>query len=650
MNIILCAIPYLSVRIPYNKQLYHTRPTISKLDFGPRNAKILMIVWSVNHTEECTGFQDTNKRKSELYDFLALSLASAKARRHPLTTERAKWQLYPAVPEAHLASFPDLSPLLVQCMCNRGLTTPDEVRLFLAGEYEEGDPFQLRGMYEAVARIRQAIRMDELIAVYGDFDADGITGTVLLTETLSSFGGRVIPYIPHRTDEGYGLHEDAIGKLANRGASLILTVDCGARALREVRHARSLGLDIVITDHHSLLQEFPPALAVIDAKRVDCSYPFKALSGVGIAFKLAQALLLVDRQVRLPAGHSPVHEEQLLDLVALGTVADLSPLLGENRSLVKKGLAELNHPRRVGISALMEQARVKPESVTAATISYVLGPRLNAAGRIDHAMLSYHLLRTSSPPRAQELAELLEERNRERRQMMLATLEKARLQIMDQEDEPLLFVTGEDYPAGVIGLVAHRLCDEFYRPAVVVDVGEEESVASARSVEEFNITAALDKCASLLKKHGGHARAAGFKASNENLPILEQALREMASEQLSGLELLPTLHIDAEIPLSSLKPETFSITHQLEPLGEGNPEPLLLSPGAEVRESRIVGDDHLKLTLSDGRLVWDGIAFGMGKQAKILTPRIDIVYTPQIRTWNDEEQLQLRIEDFRPCR
>jgi single-stranded-DNA-specific exonuclease len=567
-----------------------------------------------------------------------------------LTTKRAKWQLYSPPPEAHLASFPDLSPLIVQCLYNRGIVSSDEVRLFLAGGSKEGDPFLIKGMVEAVARIRQVIREDELMAVYGDFDADGVTATVLLTETLSSLGARVIPYIPHRVDEGYGLHENAIRKLAKRGVSLVLTVDCGARALEQVRLARSLHLDVIITDHHSVLQELPPAVAVIDTKRVDCPYPFKSLSGVGIAFKLAQALLLVNRQVPLPAAHSPLHEEQLLDLVALGTVADLSPLLGENRSLVKRGLAELNRPRRLGISALMQQAEVEPNSVTAATISYVLGPRLNAAGRIGDAMLSYDLLCTSSASQAQTLAKLLDEKNQRRREMMSATVEDARLQVMDQEGEPLLFATGEDYPAGVIGLAAHRLCEEFYRPAVVVTTGEKESVASARSIEEFDITAALDECTPLLKKYGGHTKAAGFTVSNENLPMLRRRLREIAAEHLTGIELLPTLHIDAEIPLSSLRPEAFFVTNQLEPLGVGNPEPLLLSPAVEVRESRVVGDDHLKLALSDGQVVWDGIAFDMGQQANTVPSHIDIVYSPRTRIWHDKEQLQLRIEDFRPPR
>jgi single-stranded-DNA-specific exonuclease len=297
----------------------------------------------------------------------------------------------------------------------------------------------------------------------------------------------------------------------------------------------------------------------------------------------------------------------------------------------------------------MEEAHVQSESVTAATISFVLAPRLNAAGRMDDAMRSYELLRTASPTQARELAQLLERQNRQRREMTLSTVEAVRHQVIDQKHEPLLFVTGEDFPIGVIGLAAHRLCDEHHRPAVVVTKGERYSVSSARSIDEFDITAALDSCASLLEKHGGHSKAAGFTVSNENLPLLEQRLREIATERLAGLELLPTLFIDAEIPLSSLQRETFSILQQLEPLGMGNPEPLLLSPGVQVRESRVVGEDHLKLVLTDGRIDWDGIAFGMGNLAAELPPSIDIVYSPQVRSWRGEEQLQLRIEDFKPA-
>jgi single-stranded-DNA-specific exonuclease len=263
-------------------------------------------------------------------------------------------------------------------------------------------------------------------------------------------------------------------------------------------------------------------------------------------------------------------------------------------------------------------------------------------------MLSYQLLTAASPAPARELAKLLERKNQDRRGMMHAAVEEAREQVNDQLDEFLLFVTGDHYHEGVIGLAAQRLCDEFYRPVVVAKTGEDESVASARSIDQLDISTALDECAPLLSRYGGHSRAAGFTVGNENLPALREKLQHLAAECLIGVELLPTLHIDAEIPLASLKTEDFSVAEQLEPLGRGNPEPLLLSTGVEVRDSRVVGENHLKLTLTDERVVWDGIAFGMSDRTADLATRIDIAYSPQVREWRDEEQLQLRIEDFRP--
>jgi len=566
-----------------------------------------------------------------------------------LTGKRAKWHVYPPLPRSFLAALPDIPPLLVQCMHNRGVTTAQEMLRFLNGECESTDPFKIKGVADAVTRVRQAIRKGELTAVYGDFDADGVTGTVLLTETLLSLGARVTPYIPHRVDEGYGLHEGAIRTLARQGVTLLITVDCGARAIGEVESARNLGIDVIVTDHHSLKNELPAALAVINTRREDCPYPFKGLSGAGMAFKLAQALLLVNGQLPLSSESISLEEERLLDLVALGTVADLSPLVDENRSLVKKGLAQLATAQRPGIKAMMEEADVSPDRVTAATIGYVLGPRLNAAGRMDHAMLSFQLLTAASPSHARELARTLEEKNRVRRETTTATLEAARLQVSEQEDEPVLYAAAADYHEGVLGLVAQRLCEEFYRPVVVTKTGKELSVSSARSVDEFDITAALDECASLLKRHGGHAKAAGFTAINENLQLIRARLSQIAAERLAGKELRPTLNIDAELPLSGLKPEHFSLFQQLEPLGAGNPEPLLLSPGVAVRDSRLVGDRHLKFSLSDGNFLWDGIAFGMSDYLQDVAPLIDVVYTPQVRTYRNEEELQLKVEDFRPA-
>jgi single-stranded-DNA-specific exonuclease len=565
-----------------------------------------------------------------------------------LTGKRAKWHVHPELPRSFLGAHPNIHPLIAQCLYNRGLTSVHEMLQFLDGEYEMTDPFKIKGVADAVTRIRQAIRDGELLAVYGDFDADGVTATALLFETLSALGADVIPYIPHRVDEGYGLNDGAISRLASRGVSLIITVDCGARAIREVHRARKLGVEVIITDHHSLGSQPPAGVAVINTGREDCCYPFKGLSGVGIAYKLAHALLLVDRQLPLRP-HSPfLEEDTLLDLVALGTVADLSPLVGENRTLVKKGLAQLARANRPGLEALMDEANVARERVTSGTIGYILGPRLNAAGRMDHAMLSFRLLTADSSTRARELARLLEQKNQSRRDVTRATLEAARLEVAEQEDQPLLFAASQHYHEGVLGLAAQRLCDEYYRPAIVAKTGREDSVSSARSVDEFDVAAALDECAPLLKRHGGHSKAAGFTVSNENLPALRARLTEIAAECLAGQDLSPTIHVDAEIPQGELRPEHFLLCQRMEPLGAGNPEPLFLSSGLAVRDSRVVGDRHLKLTLADGGFVWDGIAFGMGDSLPDLDSRLDVVFTPHVHIYRDTEQLQLKIEDLRP--
>jgi single-stranded-DNA-specific exonuclease len=585
-----------------------------------------------------------------------------------LTAPQLRWEVAKPAPQEYLAQIRDLPPSIAQCLYNRGLKSPQEAYAFLSGELEEDDPFRLRGIHQAVARIRQAIRQKERIAVYGDFDADGVAATALLTQTISSLGGEASPYIPHRVDEGYGLHSEAVERLAQEGCRLLVTVDCGIRSIEEVRYARQLGLEVIITDHHSPPQELPPALAIVNPKREDCPYPFKGLSGAGVAFKLAQALLRVERRVPLfshPSGSrrdrdtfvrksTPLEEEELIDLVALGTITDLSPLLGENRNLVKRGLSTLNHSPRPGILAL--SAPLKERTITSQTIGYVLGPRLNAAGRLGDAMASYRLLTTSSPAEAQELALELEERNRQRKGLTLQVLEKAQKQIEGQESEPILFAQGQGFPCGVIGLVASRLCEEFYRPAVVIELGEEESRGSVRSILEFDITKALDECRDLLLRYGGHSLAAGFTVKAEHLATLEERLRGIAACQLSGLELVPTLSIDAEIPLTDLQPAIFAAAQTLEPSGPSNPPPTFLSHGVEVREARLVGETHLRLTLTDltgsckgGRVIWDGIAFGKGAEANSLSRHIDIVYVPEIQWWNNEERLQLRVLDLRPA-
>jgi len=583
--------------------------------------------------------------------------------------QRKRWKVYPPLTDSFRARFPDLSPLVLQILHNRHITDTADVETFLGRSLVFDNPFQLTGVNEAVTRIRQAIANGESIAVYGDFDADGVTATALLTQTLEAIGAQVQPYIPHRVDEGYGLHAEALKKLAQQGVQLLITVDCGIRSVEEVAQARGLGLDIIITDHHSVGPELPPAVAAINPKLKGCSRTFKDLAGVGVAFILAQALLRVERSMR-PRSERPalLREEELLDLVAIGTVADVVPLLGMNRLLVQRGLEQLNpplpqdakkerprydYPQRIGLRALMQKAGVKPGEVNAVAIGFRLGPRLNAAGRLSSAMLSYDLLRTTDDAQGAELTQTLDELNRRRQQLTLETLEQVQAEIEEQEKEDafLYLVAGEDILAGIAGLVAGRLTEARYRPTVVVEQGSEFSRGSARSIPEFNITTALDRCENLLESHGGHAAAAGFKMKTEDLSELKAELQEIAKNKLlEEEELAPTLAIDAEVRLEELNWATYALLQQFEPCGCDNPTPLLLSRGVQVRDHRTVGAEgrHLKLTLSDGGKAWDGIAFRQGEWAGQMPKRIDVAYTLEMNRWNDRLRLQLNVRDLRP--
>ena len=560
------------------------------------------------------------------------------------------WQVAPPAPPSHIARFSHLHPITVQVLYNRGVTDPAGVTAFLRGEGGEGNPFALKGMNAAVTRLRQALRAGELIVVYGDFDADGITATALLVQTLRALGGHVRHYIPRRAD-GYGLRKAALTQLAHDGIHVVVTVDCGVRSLKEVAHANRLGLDVIVTDHHSVGNQLPEAVAVVDPKRADRRYSFNELAGVGIAFKLAQALLRSHRQTPVTTREVRLEEEDLMDLVALGTVADLVPLIGENRTLVHRGLVHINRMERPGIEALCRQSGLKPGQVDTTAIGYTLGPRLNAAGRLSSAEAAYQLLETEYPAEAERLAEELDRLNRERRQLTLEIQERAcQLALTTAEEAPFLFAAAPDFPAGIVGLVASRLVDEFYRPAAVVEVGEEVSRGSARSIPEFHITHALNECTDLLIRYGGHAAAAGFTVANEHLDELADRLRGLAAEQLAGVDLTPVLPVDTEVELSQMSWKLQQELTQLEPCGHANPHPLFLSRNVRVQNQRAVGNGkHLKLMLYDGRTAWDGIAFRQGEWAGKLPNRVDIVYNLEVNKWNNQQRLQLNVQDVRPA-
>jgi len=495
-------------------------------------------------------------------------------------------------------------------------------------------------MHQAVARIYQALLSGENIAIYGDYDVDGITATVLLVQGLSALGGKVTPYIPHRLTEGYGLTTPALENLHRQGIRLVITVDCGITSLAEVKKARKMGLDIIITDHHTPLPEIPPAVAIVDPKLPQSTYPFSELAGVGVALKLLQALF--------QSVGKEEQAEKLMDLVALGTIADISPMLGENRYLVKEGLKIINTTPRPGIKEMMTQAGLNIGSLDSEKISWVIAPCLNAAGRLAHALTSYNLLITDSQQEASELTRWLGEKNVERQRLTTTTLAKAREQVLAQGISPLLVAGDKDYHVGIAGLVASRLSEEFYRPAIVIKTGEKVSSGSCRSIPEFNIIAALNQFSSLLSHFGGHSQAAGFTLPTKNLVQLEQQLTHLAATQLDKVDLRPHLDIDVMATLPELGGDTFRMIQLLAPFGRGNPVPTFLSRGVEVTDCRTMGGNrgHLRLKLKQGGTVWDGVGFRLGSYLAEVSPFIDIVYNLEVDRWRGVERLRLNILDF----
>ncbi len=565
---------------------------------------------------------------------------------------KRRWIVQPAAPPNFSARFPEFSPLLAQIFFNRGITTREDALRFVGDGDALADPFLMNGMSVAVERIRRAIREGEAIAVYGDFDADGVCSTALLTNALKVLGAKALPYIPHRVNEGYGLNEDALKDLQEKGARVVVTVDCGIRSLTEVEQGTALGLDMIVTDHHSVGQELPRAVAVINPKQPGDAYPFQEFAGVGIAFKLAQALAMEQERAPLPNAQA-LHLESLLDLVALGTVADLVPLVGENRTLVKRGIARLVKTERPGLIAMMNQTGAKTRLVNAGTIGFYLGPRLNAAGRIEHARTAYKLLSTQYPGEAESLAAQLENTNRDRQKMTDELTQKARAMVAEiPPGEYILIAGSSDFPEGIIGLIASKMQEDAYRPAIAMthQIDKGQMRGSARSIPEFNIIAALDECADLLVRHGGHAAAAGFTVTNEQYPALHARLRAIAERELRGLDLKPTLSIDAVAELRDMNWELLKQLERLQPFGYGNREPVFLSKNVLVKNARIVGTDHLSLTISDGSSVWDAIAFRQKDALAQLTPLpkyADIVYHLASKVWNGDTRLQLEIKDIR---
>jgi single-stranded-DNA-specific exonuclease len=556
--------------------------------------------------------------------------------------QRAQWKILPPVPDEYLNAS-DVPPLIAQLLYNRGVK-PEDIGPFLSGDHRlEGNPFLLPDISQAVSRVYKAVLAREKIAIYGDFDVDGVTATVILVEGLSRLGAEVIPYIPDRINEGHGLKTSALEKLRAQGVDLVITVDCGITDLTEVKQAQKMGIDMVITDHHIPLGGLPRAVAVIDPKRKDSEYPFLDLAGAGVAFKLLQALFHKDTREKWLT--------RLLDLVVLATITDLVSLVGENRYLVKEGLRELSNSSRVGIQEMVKLAGLKPGELDAEDISWVLGPRLNAAGRMNNASTSYQLLTTQSPEEARLLALELEERNAERQKLTNEVLGRAREKLAAKLYLPVLIDGDESYPIGVIGLVAGKLADEFYKPAIIISLGSELCQGSCRSIPEFDVVAALEECHNLLTAFGGHPLAAGFTVTRQNLAQLEERITRLATDQLGHLDLRPQIVIDAELPLSTFSGETFNLMQKLAPFGRGNPQPTFLTRQVEVIECRNFGNqgEWLRLKLKQGNVTWQAVDFDSRRAREGIPSCIDIVYNLEKSRWSGEEVLGLNLSDFAPA-
>lgn len=537
--------------------------------------------------------------------------------------------------------MPGFSPLVSQLLYNRGINTPEQIEPFYAADSRLAhDPFLLPDMEAAVSRVLRAILGAEKIAIYGDFDADGITATAVLMHGLKQLTPNVIPYLPHRVNEGHGLKIAALEELKREGVSLVISVDCGVTGIPQVSKAKKMGMDVIITDHHTPGEELPEAIAVIDPKRKDSVYPFNELAGVGVSYKLLEGVLTNLGKTELL--------DEVVDLVAIGTVADLTPLFDESRYLVKRGLQQMNKNTRLGIKTLIETANNSNGTITSETITWTIAPRINTASRLDHALPSYELLTTDSTEQARELAEWLNRKNTERQQMTAQASARARQYVNEAGVTSLLVVGDMDYEAGIAGLVASRLTDEFYRPAAVIKVGKRVSSGSCRSIPDFNIIEALTDCKELFLEYGGHAAAAGFVMLTRNLEELQKRLIAYADVKLEGLDLRPRIDIDAAIRLRDITGKVYQSIRELEPFGQGNRLPVFMSKNVRVVNCRAMGasGDHLRLKVEQDGSLWDCVAFNAGENISEIENYIDIAYNLELDTWNGNSTLRLNLIDF----
>ena len=591
-----------------------------------------------------------------------------------------QWTLKERAPQEFRKQFPEFSPLVGDLLWQGGLHTQEQIDEFFSPDYEQDlhDPFLFKDMEKGVERIMRALEAREKVTIYGDYDTDGVCGSTILHNTLKALGGDDFPvsvYIPDRAKEGYGLNMKALGEIEKDDTKLIITVDCGTTNISEVAYAQEKGIDVIVTDHHQVLDVPPPAYAFINAHQKEDTYPFKHLAGTGVAFKVACALIEKSRKDGWPAlrSFSEGGEKWFLDLVALATVADMMPLLGENRTLVRWGLYVLAQQHRVGLRALMKEARVSPSVDTVlhktdmkpSTIGFTLAPRLNAAGRMDHANTAFYLLNIKDPAEADRIAAELEETNKRRQDMVKKITTEAVARQEEWSDASVIFVGSKGWVVGVLGLVANKLVERFGKPAFVYEIqaegpgraegpdeGGKTILGSARSPQGFNLVEAMGSAKEHLIRFGGHPQAGGFSATLENAENVKNALEEYAkkvyAKGIPPLELL----IDVEVSSQELTWQLFEELEQFDPYGQANHKPFFVIRGMKVEEMRGIGKDknHALFRLCDNEgKCWKALAFRAADREDIPQAGaiIDVVFELDIDEWNGNRELMLKVIDFK---
>jgi single-stranded-DNA-specific exonuclease len=548
-----------------------------------------------------------------------------------------------------LALAGNTSQLLARILVNRGIVEPDAADRFLSATLADlHDPFLLLGMEKGVGRLAEAARKGERVCVYGDYDVDGITSVALLIDFLRNIGVECFYHIPLRLEEGYGLSIEGVAGVAAKGARVIITVDCGITSFMEAELCASLGIDLIITDHHTPGDTIPSAFAVINPLQPGCPYPFKYLAGVGIAFNLIMALRSRLRKEGHFAARSEPNLREYLDLVALGTVADIVPLLDENRLFVKYGLAELTTARRTGIQALKEAAGVKGE-VNCGVVGFRLAPRLNAAGRLEDAALGVELLLCQERQRARAMAAELDAGNTERKALEQAILRDALAMVKGSPHlrrRKSIVLASEAWHPGVIGIVASRIVDMFHRPTILIALQEGNGKGSGRSIPNFHLYDALNACSGHLVKFGGHKYAAGLSIDEETLEAFVESFDEVAGGLLSPADLVPELSIDAALRPEEITMELAETLACLAPFGMGNPEPVFLIERTRVTDVRVLKEQHLKLRLEAGGENLEAIGFNMA-EGRDIPEMVAVAFSLQINEWNGRKSVQLRLRDFK---